>query len=455
MSSGFSFGLSTPAKNTASTNVGSFGGGFNLNVPKTATVTPSNTGFGTQTGLNFSAGTAPPNFNFTPATSAPTAINTSQFNFGAPTASLASTATTSTAGVSAMPSLNFAFPATTSSFATPSSLAPSTTLLTFGLGGGNSSFTFGKPMGITSSTSSAPTLNFGTSNTGLSGGSIFDKSNMNTLTLNTAATTTPFVGLGGIDIGSTCPNLDETKQEYIKLKETQVPDEIARTVDGLKTYMKAQKSMSSDIGRTSTTKLSSVSSQISGMLLMLQEISNAVENNNSQIKLLRKDTSRTIQSLEMAQRTQDTGASLQFENVAPLQFFLNLADKYEQDLLSFRQQITFTEKHMQSLTNPQGVSVEDIKRGFRQINESFVSLAGRLHDLHQNVESQKEQYLNLRKYRLRDNTDVFAAMENNFEQMANSKVDVGPTPFSYITAMTGYSVSSIATTTTVSTQTMK
>lgn len=137
----------------------------------------------------------------------------------------------------------------------------------------------------------------------------------------------------------------------------------------------------------------------------------------------------------MAQRTQDTPAGLQFENTAPFQFFQGLVARYEQDLINFRQQIALTEQHMRSLTNPQAVSPEELKRGFRQINESFISLAGRLQELHQKVETQKEQFLNLRKYRLRDTTNVFAKIDNPESKVDTTSITCGPTPFSNISAM--------------------
>uniref|UniRef100_A0A1I8PGX4 Nucleoporin Nup58 n=1 Tax=Stomoxys calcitrans TaxID=35570 RepID=A0A1I8PGX4_STOCA len=377
--------------------------------------------------------TAAPAFGATPATSAP-AFGTS-FSFGAPTATAAAStaATGTTFGFGATSSAATASTAPTLSFgaAAATSAAGTGTVPTLGLGGAatGTSFSFGKPAATTSAS-----LNFGTTTTTTLGGGLFGKP---ATTAATATAPTPFVGLGGIDVSSNKPKPGESKQD-IKVKETQVPDEIARTVDALKTYIKTQKTLSSDIGRTSTSKLTNVSGEILNLQWALQEIANSVEANYNQIKLLRKETSKTIQSVEMAQRTQDTPVGLQFENNAPFQFFQNLVAKYEHDLINFRQQIALTERHMHSLTNPQNVAPEDLKRGFQQINESFISLAGRLHEIHQKVEAQKEQYLNLRKYRLRDNTDVFAKLDNPETKVDTSRITAGPTPFSNITAISNF-----------------
>lgn len=45
--------------------------------------------------------------------------------------------------------------------------------------------------------------------------------------------------------------------------------------------------------------------------------------------------------------------------------------------------------------------------GIRRMHESLVALAGRLQAVHTQVDAQKEQYLNLRKYVLKDPTNVF------------------------------------------------
>ncbi|XP_055902760.1 nuclear pore complex protein Nup58 [Eupeodes corollae] len=384
------------------------------------------------------------------------AQGTTSFSFGAPAAStaLAAPAATSSFGFGAAPTSQpaQAAAAPTFSFGNPSTNAATSVSLAQPLAStnatqaGGTSFSFAAKPATTSAslnfgtttTAATPFTGFNTAGKGLGTtnvGVFGTKPTFNTLNTSLPATSTataaaPFVGLGGLDVASSQPKSGESKQDNVKVKETLVPEEIAKTVEVLKAHIKNQKSLSSDIGRASTSKLSNVSSEILSFQWSLQEISNTVETNYSQIKLLRKETSRVMQTAEMAQRTQDTPAGLQFENSAPFQLFQNLVQKYETDLINFRHQIALTEKHMRSLTTPQAVCPDDIKRGFKQINESFVSLAGRLNELHQKVEAHKEQFLNLRKYRLRDSSNVFAKLDTVDADMNTSKITSGPTPFS-------------------------
>lgn len=82
----------------------------------------------------------------------------------------------------------------------------------------------------------------------------------------------------------------------------------------------------------------------------------------------------------------------------------------------------------------------ELSVGMRKLHETFVALAGRLQSVHTQVESQKEQYLNLRKYILKDPTNIFLkptkeikTIEATLQSFNNNNIS-GPTPFSSLGA---------------------
>lgn len=251
-------------------------------------------------------------------------------------------------------------------------------------------------------------------------------------------------------MNATQPKAAEGRTDSAKVKELQLPQEIIATVDALKAHIKQQKTVSSDIVRTSSRKLSNVTNELNKLNFSLAEIHNNVEVNYSAIKQLRAETTKAIQDAEIAQRTHDTISGLQFENTAPLMYFMELIQRFESDMLNIRKQLELTENHMRSLTNPQAFTADDLKKGLQQIHECFIALAGRLQETHRLVEAQNEQFLNLMKHREKDKSIVniyeSAGGERNdssqpmFQRLQTSgsraiipNVACGPTPFSSFT----------------------
>lgn len=68
----------------------------------------------------------------------------------------------------------------------------------------------------------------------------------------------------------------------------------------------------------------------------------------------------------------------------------------------------------------------------KKLHESLVAVAGKLQGVHSQVQQQKEQYLNFRKYVLKDSTNVFEDINKTDGKSTRSilgRLTSGPTPF--------------------------
>ncbi|XP_028131195.2 nuclear pore complex protein Nup58 isoform X1 [Diabrotica virgifera virgifera] len=313
--------------------------------------------------------------------------------------------------------------------AAPTFGAATTTAPTFGLGG-TTAPAFG------AATTTAPSLGFGTGitttstslNTSL--GFNLGATTTSTVATTSSTTTTPSVGLGGL---ATTQAKVVTAQKDVTPKDQPLPNELLQTVEAFKGFVKQQKVYSSDISKCSARDFKKVEQDIKQLTALLKNVEHQLQINRQLAENLKYDTAKCLQDVEIAQRTQDTPPGLQYENTEPLKFFLNLADKFEKDMQALKSQIEGAESYVKNHRNPNPVTSQDMALGMRRLHESFVALAGRLHSVHSQVESQKEAYLQMRKQLYNDNTNPFDSHEGNLSHIFNyplPKIATGPTPFS-------------------------
>jgi len=159
-------------------------------------------------------------------------------------------------------------------------------------------------------------------------------------------------------------------------------------------------------------------------------LAGSVQRDRSLTDRLKHDTAKALQNAEIAQRTHDTPAGLQYENNAPLLLFMELAEHFENDLMLFKQQIESTEKHIQTMMTPKTLTPQELTMAMSKLHESLVAVAGKLQGVHSKVQQQKEQYLNFRKYVLKDTSNVFEDIKSDGKSSRNiGKISSGPTPF--------------------------
>ncbi|KAJ8922706.1 hypothetical protein NQ315_007741 [Exocentrus adspersus] len=434
--------------------------GFQFGAPTTSTSTPSlfgstastlkPTGFGTSsqagglfgTTVSAAAPAAPaPGLSFG-VPSAATAV----LNLGAPsTAASAPTGLFGTAAVPAAPAASFGAPTTaapalfgattTSNVSTGLFGAPTTTTATLGFGFGVSSAapTLGKP--TTTSTTGGLTFGIGapTSSSALTFGLGVATSTAST---NPNVVSAPsVVGLGGQASSQMKTGAAVTTQKEVAPKEQPLPNEILQTVEH------------SDIARCSIRDFKKVEQEIDLLNSVLNEVECQLQKNRYLAEKLKYDTAKSLQNVEMAQRTQDTPPGLQYENSAPLKFFLDLADHFEREMQALKMHIEAADRYVKNNRNPDMLTPQDLSVGIRRLHETFVALAGRLQSVHNQVESQKDIYLNIRRHFYNDPSNPFEKIskttEFNVTNINNAliysppKVATGPTPFNQMMSFSG------------------
>ncbi|CAD6207981.1 GSCOCG00003239001-RA-CDS [Cotesia congregata] len=406
----FSFGV--PATTTAATGFGSF------STPKPAT------GFGLPA-PSFGATPASGSLTFGTAAATPAATSapTSNFSFGMTPSTVTSTGNPPNTGTT---------PAPPSLFGTPATSTTSLTGLNFGTLATSTTAGFG-------ATTSAPAigLSFGTTTTSSSllgsapSGNLFGTKPLGTSVAPTSSTTSVNKGLGGLDVSLSNKGFSLGGTGPTLAKENLIPNELTQTIESFKEYVKTQKGFSSDIARGSARPLNRCAEDTASLMEMLTTLGGSVQRDRALADKLKQDTAKALQNAEIAQRTHDTPAGLQYENTAPLMFFLELVENFEQDLMLFRSQIETTEKHIHTMMTPRALTPQELTMAMNKIHESLIAVAGRLQNVHSKVQQQKEQYLNLRKYILKDSTNVFEEIKVNGKNNRHSvgKIATGPTPF--------------------------
>ncbi|XP_051157695.1 nucleoporin p58/p45-like isoform X2 [Leptopilina boulardi] len=421
----FSFGSPAIPTQPSNTSIGISGQQKTTSTPLAVpfgSTTPSTTGFGT--GQNWAENPTTTGLNFAFGSSQPTLTQTSNSNTvtGTTTLNLLQNPTTSaqpsgiTFGTSTVASnMTFGAPANTvtSTFGT----TPTTGLTSFGVPTTTTALSFGTSTGNTSTLFGS---NFGT-----------NFNTAKTTPVTTTAVTSTNKGLGGLDVSVNNKGLSLGSSSPTAVKENLLPKELMQTIDGFKEFVKTQKVLSSDIARGSSRPLNRCAEDTVSLVDLLTTLAGSVQRDRSSADKLKQDTAKALQNAEIAQRTHDTPPGLQYENNAPYLFFIELAENFEHDLLLFKSQIEITEKHIRTMMTPKTLTPQELTMAMGKLHESLVAVAGRLQGVHTKVQQQKEQYLNFRKYVLKDSSNVFEDIKLVSKVNKNNivKMTSGPTPF--------------------------
>jgi len=376
-STGFTLGA-PPAKAPAAGSNLTFGGAASATQAAAATSAPAFGGFGAATTSAPPTAAVAPTFGGFGAASTAATTQTQGFGgFGATTAATTSAPAfggfgTSTATTSAAPAPAFGgFGGATT--------ATSTAAPTFG------------GFGATTATSAAPVAGFGGAAAPSLGG----------FGASTTSTTTTISGLGGNTTGggilgaSSGPQTvtEENKSDGTAGKETPIPAELSAVVESLKSFIKEEKSLSSEVSHTTNKQIKQIKDDTEALSQMVIGLKSTLQNNRLKLDQLKQTCGQELVNVDICVKTRDTPASMQYDNVAPLEYFYRLVAQFEQSMLEYRQAIQTAETHLQAMTQgTTGLSPGDIVSAVQRLHQAMTHLAAKYQVLHTTINEYKCQF---------------------------------------------------------------
>ncbi|CAG5106610.1 Oidioi.mRNA.OKI2018_I69.chr1.g2918.t1.cds [Oikopleura dioica] len=403
----FSFGgaSSTPATNTTSSTGGfSFGGAAASSTPAPAAKTG---GFSFGGASTAAPTTTAPTLSFGGAAAATTTAST--LSFGASTTS-----------------------APSSGFSLGGSTAPKTTASGFSLGGatattsaapatlgGTSGFSFGGASASTATTSTAatstaPSLFSGTTTTapslfggakpgGLSFGATSTAATTAPTPLTTTTTSAP-IGLGGAGYNDKKEAEKAATPAAKPIKDQHVNPEIVTLVTALESHIKKEKEESSEVAKFSQRQLMKIKENTASLELMVRALKTSLQKDETSVGLISAKASELQNHIEMAQRTNDTHPSHQYENHLPTKYFHDLAIEFERKLMIYRSQIDQLEAH---LAVGGETALSELPMALEKIHQTYIALAAGVQIIITALEKVKQKYLNYRRQVRGDTSDPF------------------------------------------------
>ncbi|ELT88154.1 hypothetical protein CAPTEDRAFT_183870 [Capitella teleta] len=167
----------------------------------------------------------------------------------------------------------------------------------------------------------------------------------------------------------------------------------------------------------------------------LHLVSNHLQRNRIEIEKLKTKSAQDLKHVEISQRTNETPSGLQYENTAPIGYFIQLVEEFETNMINYRKQIEDMELHLTSVGQTNSFTPQELSLLLRKLHESFMALAAHLQVVHESVKNQKDHFLNYRQIFHGDSTDVFEQRRKHSAASIKSTgtAATGPTPFSGVT----------------------
>ena len=117
---------------------------------------------------------------------------------------------------------------------------------------------------------------------------------------------------------------------------------------------------------------------------------------------LKQNCGQELANVDICVKTRDTPASMQYDNVAPMEYFSRLVIQFEQSMLEYRQAIQTAETHLQAVASglidtkfqdeynfifegSSGLTPEDIVSAVQRLHQALTHLAAKYQVCSKNI----------------------------------------------------------------------
>ncbi|CAL8097684.1 unnamed protein product [Calicophoron daubneyi] len=260
----------------------------------------------------------------------------------------------------------------------------------------------------------------------------------------------------GLNSSASIARYGQTQQP----RDTVVCDEILTTVNNFKTFLAEQKKIREELSNLSQQPLVKLKDELAIMMQQVSTVTLGLRRISAQRDRLKEDMLKEEKNVRMAQRTSEMSVSMQLENTAPTEYFLNKLMEFDMRMRSYKQELEILEENISCQTRF-CLSPRDLIALLRQMDSEFICLAAQLQTVSEEVKTLKTKYLRNFRASSGDNRNPFAEVEASSQKMrqlegsldgiplgfktsmATSRTPYGPSPFSSTSLTPALGLSSI------------
>jgi len=237
----------------------------------------------------------------------------------------------------------------------------------------------------------------------------------------TTTTATAKPGLGGTGYSNQTESSNKDAAAPVPVKQQMLPEQVFQLVGVLEGHIKKEKEESSEVAKFSQRQLNKIKENANSLELLIRALKSNLQRENSTVDKLCQTATKLQKNVEMSQRTNDTHAALQHENILPTRYFAELVIEFEQKLTIYRSQIDMLESHLAAGSE---ISLSELPQTLERLHQTFIALAAGLQIILSHMDKLKQRYLTYRRQVLGDTTDVFQK-----KKARTDTVIKGPSPF--------------------------